>query len=48
VGQLRVVYAIDEAAQRVTIVRVARRSESTYRRFRDEGLRRHQPTQETA
>lgn len=48
VGQLRVVYVVDEAEQRVTIVRVARRSESTYRRLRDEERSRHQPTQEPA
>ena len=31
VGQHRVVYAIDDEAQLVTIVRVARRKEDTYR-----------------
>jgi mRNA interferase RelE/StbE len=31
VGQYRIVYAIDDKAQRVTIVRVARRAEDTYR-----------------
>jgi mRNA interferase RelE/StbE len=34
VGDLRVIYAIDEPALLVVIVRVARRSESTYRRVR--------------
>ena len=34
VGDLRVVYAIDEAAGTVVILRVARRNESTYRRVR--------------
>ena len=33
VGQHRVVYAIDDEAQLVTIVRVARRKESTYKRL---------------
>ena len=33
-GDLRIVYAIDEAARTVVILRVARRSESTYRRVR--------------
>jgi mRNA interferase RelE/StbE len=32
VGDLRVTYLIDEPAGRVIVVRVARRSESTYRR----------------
>jgi mRNA interferase RelE/StbE len=32
VGQLRAIHAIDEAARLVIVVRVARRSESTYRR----------------
>lgn len=32
VGDLRVVYLIDEAANLVVVLRVARRSESTYRR----------------
>ena len=32
VGDLRVVYLIDEAAEVVVVLRVARRSESTYRR----------------
>ena len=36
VGHLRVIYVIDEAERRVVIVRVARRSESTYRKLRDE------------
>ena len=31
VGQHRIVYAIDDKAQLVTIVRVARRKESTYK-----------------
>jgi len=31
VGQLRIVYAIDDKAQLVTMVRVARRKEDTYR-----------------
>jgi len=31
VGQYRIVYAVDDAAQVVTIVRVARRQEDTYR-----------------
>ncbi len=34
VGNLRVVYAIDDAARTVVILRVARRNESTYRRVR--------------
>jgi mRNA-degrading endonuclease RelE of RelBE toxin-antitoxin system len=34
IGDLRVVYAIGEAARTVVVVRVARRSESTYRRVR--------------
>jgi mRNA interferase RelE/StbE len=34
VGDLRIAYAIDEAARTVVVVRVARRSESTYRRVR--------------
>lgn len=33
VGQLRIVYLVDEVARDVLIVRVARRSESTYRRL---------------
>ena len=33
-GDLRVIYAIDEAARLVVVLRVARRSESTYRRVR--------------
>jgi mRNA interferase RelE/StbE len=33
VGQLRVVYAIDEDEARVLIVRIARRTEITYRRL---------------
>jgi mRNA interferase RelE/StbE len=32
VGDLRIVYSIDDAARLVVILRVARRSESTYRR----------------
>lgn len=32
VGDLRVIYAIDDANRLVIVVRVARRSESTYRR----------------
>lgn len=32
VGDLRIVYLIDEAANLVVILKVARRSESTYRR----------------
>ena len=35
VGDLRVVYLVDEVTHRVVVLRVARRSESTYR-----GLRR--------
>lgn len=34
VGDLRVVYAIDEARSLVIVLRVARRAESTYRRVR--------------
>lgn len=34
VGELRVVYAIDDAARLVVILRAVRRSESTYRRVR--------------
>jgi mRNA interferase RelE/StbE len=34
VGDVRIVYAIDEAARGVVVVRVARRNESTYRRVR--------------
>ncbi|MBI3745857.1 MAG: type II toxin-antitoxin system RelE/ParE family toxin [Chloroflexi bacterium] len=34
VGELRVIYAIDESARLVIVLRVARRSESTYRRVR--------------
>jgi mRNA interferase RelE/StbE len=33
VGQLRVIYVLDEASRRVVVVRVARRSEATYRRI---------------
>jgi mRNA interferase RelE/StbE len=33
VGDLRILYVIDDAASLVIIVRVARRSESTYRRL---------------
>ncbi len=36
VGQLRIVYRIDDTARQVVVTRVARRSESTYRRLRDE------------
>ena len=32
VGDLRVIYLIDDAASLVIVLRVARRSESTYRR----------------
>jgi mRNA interferase RelE/StbE len=32
VGDLRVIYVIDDAATLVIVLRVARRSESTYRR----------------
>lgn len=32
VGDLRIVYLVDEAANLVVVLRVARRSESTYRR----------------
>ena len=32
VGELRVIYAIDDASALVIVLRVARRSESTYRR----------------
>lgn len=31
VGELRVIYRVDDAAYRVVVLRVARRSESTYR-----------------
>ncbi len=34
VGDLRIVYAIDDAARAVVVLRVARRNESTYRRVR--------------
>jgi mRNA interferase RelE/StbE len=34
VGDLRVVYRIDDGRRRVLITRVARRAESTYRRIR--------------
>jgi mRNA interferase RelE/StbE len=34
VGDLRAIYAIDEPAGLVVVLRVARRSESTYRRVR--------------
>jgi mRNA interferase RelE/StbE len=34
VGDLRIVYGIDEAEHTIVILRVARRSESTYRRVR--------------
>jgi mRNA interferase RelE/StbE len=33
-GDLRIVYAVNDAAREVVVVRVARRSESTYRRVR--------------
>jgi mRNA interferase RelE/StbE len=33
-GDLRIVYAIDDGARTVVILRVARRNESTYRRVR--------------
>ncbi|MEO8437600.1 MAG: type II toxin-antitoxin system RelE/ParE family toxin [Chloroflexota bacterium] len=33
VGELRIVYLIDDAADLVVVLKVARRSESTYRRF---------------
>jgi mRNA interferase RelE/StbE len=33
VGELRVIYAIDDAASLVIVLKVARRSESTYRRI---------------
>ncbi len=34
VGEMRIVFAIDDAARVVVILKVARRSESTYRRIR--------------
>lgn len=34
VGSFRIVYSIDDSARLVVVVRVARRSESTYRRVR--------------
>jgi mRNA-degrading endonuclease RelE of RelBE toxin-antitoxin system len=34
VGDLRVVYRIDDGRRRVLVARVARRAESTYRRIR--------------
>jgi len=34
VGDFRIVYAIDDTHRTVIVVRVARRSESTYRRVR--------------
>jgi mRNA interferase RelE/StbE len=34
VGDVRIVYVIDEAARTVVVLRVARRNESTYRRVR--------------
>jgi len=34
VGALRVIYAVDADARLVIVLRVARRSESTYRRVR--------------
>jgi mRNA interferase RelE/StbE len=33
VGQLRVIYAVDDNARAVIVLRVARRSEATYRRI---------------
>lgn len=33
VGDLRVIYVVDDAARLVIVLRVARRSESTYRRI---------------
>jgi len=33
-GDLRIVYAADDAAREIVVPRVARRSESTYRRIR--------------
>ena len=35
VGRLRVVYSIDDKAQNVTVVRVARRSEHSYKGLRN-------------
>ena len=34
VGQLRMIYAVDDDARVVVVLRVARRSEATYRRIR--------------
>jgi mRNA-degrading endonuclease RelE of RelBE toxin-antitoxin system len=34
VGDIRIVYGIDDGASRIVILRVARRNESTYRRVR--------------
>jgi mRNA interferase RelE/StbE len=34
VGELRVIYAVDDSRRLVVVLRVARRSESTYRRVR--------------
>jgi len=34
VGDLRIVYGIDEAARTIVVLRVARRNESAYRRVR--------------
>jgi mRNA-degrading endonuclease RelE of RelBE toxin-antitoxin system len=34
IGDLRIVYAVHDAAALVIVLRVARRSESTYRRVR--------------
>jgi mRNA interferase RelE/StbE len=34
VGDLRIVYAIDDAARTIVVLRVARRNESSYRRVR--------------
>jgi mRNA interferase RelE/StbE len=34
IGQLRIVYVVDDEARTAVVLRVARRSESTYRRLR--------------
>jgi mRNA interferase RelE/StbE len=34
VGDIRIVFAVDDAARTVVVLRVARRNESTYRRVR--------------
>ena len=34
VGDVRIVYSIDDGARTIVILRIARRSESTYRRVR--------------